>query len=84
MPHWLAVKDSPLAVSIVTGLIRSMVWNREMSLDRWLVVAKLISQVWAPLLMRGTVVGLSYLALIPGASVSDAIMIMSLPFLLAG
>ena len=69
VPHWLAVKDSQLAVSIVTGSIRSMVWNREMSLDRWLVVAESISQVWAPLLMRGTVVGSSYLILIPGAVV---------------
>ena len=84
VPHWLAVKDSPLAVLIVTGLIRSMVWNREMSLDRWLVAAESISQVWAPLLMRGTVVGLLYSILIPGASVSDTTMIMLLPFLLAG
>ena len=84
VPPWLAVKESPLAVSIMTGLIHSMVWNREMSLDRWLVVAKSISQVWTPLLMRGTVVGSLYLTLIPGASVSDAIMTMSLPLLSVG
>ena len=84
VPRRLAVKDSPLAVLIVTGSIHSMVWNREMSVDRWLVVAELISQVWAPLLMRGTVVGSSYSILIPGASESDATMIMLLPFLSAG
>ena len=84
VPRWLAVKDSPLAVLIVTGLIRSMVWNREMSPDRWLVATKSISQVWAPLLRRGTVIGSSYSTLIPGASESDAIMIMLLPFLSVG
>ena len=84
VPHWLAVKDSPLAVLIVTGLIRSMVWNREMSPDRWLVVAESISQVCAPLLTRGMSIGLSYSTLIPGASESDAIMIISLPFLSMG
>ena len=47
VPCWFAVKDSPLPVSIVTGLIHSMVWNREMSTDRWLVVTGTLgSQKW--------------------------------------
>ena len=48
------------------------------------MVAELISQMWDPLLARGTEIGSSYLTLIPGASASDAIMIRSLPFLLVG
>ena len=68
VPRWLAVKDSLLAISMVTGLIRSMVWNREISPDRWLVAAESISQVCGPLLTTGMSIGSSYLTLIPGAS----------------
>ena len=48
-----------------------MVWNREISPERWLEAAESISQMWAPLSVRGIEIGSSYLTLIPGTSVSD-------------
>ena len=40
---WLAVKDLPQAVLMVTGLICSMEWNSEIPLERQLEAAESIN-----------------------------------------
>ena len=45
LPHWLAVNESPLAVSMVTGGMSCRDVNSSCLPERWLEAVKLISQI---------------------------------------
>ena len=47
MPHWFAVKASPLAVSIVIGVTKWRLLNKSMFPNMWLDAAESTSHMWA-------------------------------------